>query len=156
MDAMVVSSVSRPQLVRARRGASSAFLLALFAFALIGEHRIAASPQKPSPEGQSNIVLQGIVRDASGQPVAGASVLLSDKGGSRLARIATRADGSFTFQLDKPDTYNLRAEKSALSSAATNLLVLKAGDTQMCDLVLLAAPDEESAPSTQSKSPTGN
>ena len=156
MNAMVVSPVSRPALVRARKSASSAFLLALFAFALIGEYRVAASPQKPPPEGQSNIVLQGIVRDASGQPVAAAFVLLSDKGGARLARIATKADGSFAFPLDKPGTYNLRAEKGGQRSAATNLLVLKAGDSRRCDLVLLGAPDEPSAPTNQSKPPTNN
>jgi len=156
MDAMVVSPVSSPPLPRARKSSSSAFLLAVFAFALIGAYRAAASPQKPSPEGQSNIVLQGTVRDSSGQPVAGASVLLSDKGGARLARIAAKADGSFAFPLDRPGSYNLRAEKGAQRSSATNLLVLKAGDTRKCDLVLLGAPDEESTPTNQTKPPIGN
>jgi tetratricopeptide (TPR) repeat protein len=153
---MVVSPVSYRPSHSARKSASSFLPLALFLLALVGQSRVAASLQKPSPEGQSNIVLQGMVRDASGQPVAGASVLLSDKGGARLAKIATKADGSFAFPLDKPGTYNLRAEKGGQHSTATNLLVLKTGDTQRCDLVLLGAPDEQSTSTSPSKPPTAN
>ena len=84
----------------------------------------------------SSIEVVGTIRNASGEPVADALVFLEEKGGARLVRTKSNPDGSFVFSLKKAGTYNLRAEKDGLRSAATRLLALRSGDQQRCDVVL--------------------
>jgi tetratricopeptide (TPR) repeat protein len=86
------------------------------------------------PSGGATVV--GTVRDSKGAPVAGASVFLSDKGGARLVKTTTDADGRFVLSANRPDRASLRAEKSGIRSEIVNNLVLTAGEQKRVDLVL--------------------
>jgi tetratricopeptide (TPR) repeat protein len=108
--------------------------------------------QTSSATQEATIVITGTVRSSSGEAVAAASVFLEEKGGARLVRTQSKADGSFAFLLHKAGTYGVRAEKEGLRSAATSTLVLKSGDRQHRDLVLVSATTSGSSSATTSAS----
>jgi tetratricopeptide (TPR) repeat protein len=93
--------------------------------------------------------IEGRLRNSSGQPVAGASVFLEDKGHATptqtqtLARAQTKEDGSFALAGLHPGVYSLRAEKVGLQSAAAASVVLSRGERKHIDLVL----DDSKSPS---------
>jgi tetratricopeptide (TPR) repeat protein len=108
--------------------------------------------QTSSATQEATIVVTGTVRSSSGEAVAAASVFLEEKGGARLVRTQSNADGSFTFLLYRAGTYGVRAEKEGLRSAAASTLVLKSGDRQHRDLVLVSATTSGSSSATTSAS----
>jgi tetratricopeptide (TPR) repeat protein len=126
---------SRSLFHRFRRSVPWGFAALLHACALLSlsSHTFA---QASSQQQQAAIVVEGTVRNASGEPVSDAFVFLEERGGARLVRTNSNPDGSFLFSLNKGGTYSLRAEKNGLRSAATGLLALKSGDHQRCDVVL--------------------
>jgi tetratricopeptide (TPR) repeat protein len=87
----------------------------------------------------ATITVEGTVRDAAGAAVAGASVFMQQKGGARLVKTVTNADGSFVLSVNFAGTYSVWAEKSALKSATTDGLTVSGGDKKHIDLVVAPA-----------------
>jgi len=80
--------------------------------------------------------IEGRLRNSNGQPVAGASIFLDDKGHATLTQTQTREDGSFALGGLHSGVYSLRAEKAGLQSAAVASVVLFRGEKKHVDLVL--------------------
>ena len=59
--------------------------------------------------------IEGIVRDAVGKPVAGASVRLLEESGSSSVESQTNAEGIFSFRAVRAGTYSVKLEKSGFS-----------------------------------------
>jgi tetratricopeptide (TPR) repeat protein len=154
MNAMVgfIPPAVRRFFLRIRVGGVCALLLLLFSLGGIADPAAQPATQQSNAPQQNNIVLEGTVRDTTGNPVAGALVFLEEKGGARLVKTATNPDGTFAFTLAKPGTYAVRAEKDSLRSVTKPPLVLKLGEKQNCDLTLAAESDSQdtSKPSPQS------
>ncbi|MFE1751289.1 MMPL family transporter [Streptomyces anandii] len=73
-------------------------------------------------EGPATVV-HGLIRTAEGEPVDGASVTLLTKGGRRLDRVTSLADGSYIVSVPGPGAYLLAATASAYGSRARHLEV---------------------------------
>ena len=110
-----------------------------------------AVPRQQSPESFGTI--EGALRDTAGKPVAGATVLLEEKGSAAVVILQTNADGKFVFSSVHGGTYTVRAKKTGwLDSVADNLAV-SPGDKKYIDLVLSTAASLKFEPaSTQSAS----
>ncbi|MFF9406657.1 MMPL family transporter [Streptomyces anandii] len=82
------------------------------------------APAEPpvSGEGPATVV-HGFVRTAEGEPVDGASVTLLTKGGRRLDRVTSLADGSYIVSVPGPGAYLLAATASAYGSRARHVEV---------------------------------
>jgi tetratricopeptide (TPR) repeat protein len=100
-----------------------------------------AFAQTSSPPQSQSGTVNGTVRSAAGEPVAGASVFL--EGPSKPIEVKTSADGTFTVSAVQPGRYTLRAEKAGAHSNRTMSLTLADGDTKHVDLRLLSlsSPD---------------
>jgi tetratricopeptide (TPR) repeat protein len=92
----------------------------------------------PSPQQSDAIALEGTVRNSAGEPVAGASMLLEEKGQSIPAETKTNADGTFVLFFRRSGIYTLRAEKSGFRNAVTDSLVLSAGERKHVNVTLEA------------------
>ncbi|MGW0574750.1 carboxypeptidase regulatory-like domain-containing protein, partial [Streptomyces sp. NPDC002920] len=88
----------------------------------------------PSPAHGPSTVVHGFVRDASGDPVEGASVTLMSKGGRQLDRVTSLADGSYILSVPAPGTYLLST--TAPSYAAQARQVTVAGEPLVHDVEL--------------------
>jgi tetratricopeptide (TPR) repeat protein len=95
------------------------------------------SAQDRSSRQPNGVTIEGTVRDSGGAPIAGATVLIEDKGGARLVKTTTNADGSFVVSPNHAGTFSLRAEKSTLRTAITRTVSVAAGESAHVDLVLL-------------------
>jgi tetratricopeptide (TPR) repeat protein len=111
-------------------------VLIILAVALVSWSGTAAFAQSPSPQQWDATTVAGTVRNSAGDPVAGASVALEEKGISRRVETKTNADGTFVFSVVRAGTYAVRAEKSGLRNAVTDSLVLSGGEKKHVDLVL--------------------
>lgn len=98
---------------------------------------------------QQGASIQGIVRDAAGNRVSGASVRL-DKQSISAGETTSNADGSFAFSSLAPGAYTLRAESGVRHSAP---LTVQAGqpESQHADLMI----GDTSSKATASHSPEG-
>lgn len=95
------------------------------------------SAQDRSSRQLNGVSIEGTVRDSGGTPVAGATVLIEDKGGARLVRTTTNADGSFVVSPNHAGTFSLRAEKSTLRTVIAKTVTVATGESTHIDLVLL-------------------
>jgi tetratricopeptide (TPR) repeat protein len=102
--------------------------------------------QSSTAQQKNDTAVKGTVRDSGGKPVSEAFVFLEEKGGARLVRTKTNADGSFIFLLQRAGTYSIRAEKSGVGSAATDGVHLELGESQRCDFVLVPTATRGVAP----------
>ena len=74
--------------------------------------------------------VQGRVTETgTGQPVAGAVVVLLDAQGGRVAATLTDAQGAFAVRADAAGTYSLRAERVGYATATSPAVPLAAGET---------------------------
>ncbi len=110
--------------------------LLVLAAALVSLSSTAAFSQGSSPQQQDTTSVKGTVRNSTGEPVAGASVLLWEKGHSGPIETKTNAEGTFVFPALSAGTYIVSAEKSGSRNAGTNLLVLSPGEKKEINLVL--------------------
>ncbi len=110
--------------------------LLVLAAALVSLSSTAAFSQGSSPKQQDTTSVKGTVRNSAGEPVAGASVLLREKGHPGPIETKTNADGTFVFPALSAGTYIVSAEKSGSRNAGTNLLVLSPGEKKEINLVL--------------------
>ncbi|USQ89420.1 MMPL family transporter [Streptomyces phaeoluteigriseus] len=67
--------------------------------------------------------VHGYVRDPAGDPVEGAAVTLMSKGGRRLDRVTSLADGSYIVSVPAPGTYLLATTARSYASRARQLVV---------------------------------
>ena len=86
-------------------------------------------------ESDLNIV-EGVVRDAVGKPVAVARVSLLAANGASTLNAQTDPDGKYSFSGLVRGSYTLRAEKAGYSAIASATLVLGRGEAKRVDLVL--------------------
>jgi RND superfamily putative drug exporter len=63
-------------------------------------------------------VIPGFIRTADGEPVGDADVTLLTRGGRRLDRVTSLADGSYIVAVPAPGTYLLAATSPAHTSRA--------------------------------------
>src|ERR1700694_3255470 len=111
-------------------------VLIVLAAALVSLSSATAFAQSPSPQQWDAITVEGTVRNSAGEPVAGASVLLEEKGHSRPLETKTNADGTFVFSARRAGIYTVRAEKSGLRNGVTDSLELSAGEKKHVNLAL--------------------
>lgn len=87
--------------------------------------------------------VQGVVRDSSGHPVAGAAVSLEGKdAGTLTAR--TDSAGAYRFSALRQGTYTLRAEVTGYGHAAVESFAVAGNESKTIDLAL--EPAQASAP----------
>ncbi|MGQ4402042.1 MMPL family transporter [Streptomyces hayashii] len=67
--------------------------------------------------------VHGFVRDSAGDPVEGAMLTLMTKGGRRLDRVTSLADGSYILSVPGPGTYLLATTAASSASHARQLTV---------------------------------
>ncbi|MCQ9183878.1 MMPL family transporter [Streptomyces sp. IBSBF 2953] len=67
--------------------------------------------------------VHGFVRDSAGDPVEGATLTLMTKGGRRLDRVTSLADGSYILSVPGPGTYLLATTAASSASHARQLTV---------------------------------
>jgi tetratricopeptide (TPR) repeat protein len=127
-------------------------LLVVLAATLASLLSRAAFAQSPSPQRSDAITVEGAVRNSAGEPVAGASVLLEEKGRPGPVKTKTNADGTFVLSADHAGAYSVRAEKAGLRSGALESLVFSAGETKHVNLVLQTLGTTHLAPSPEAKS----
>jgi len=106
-----------------------------------------SSTQQPPSQAAGTASIEGTVRDASGQPVAGAFVVLVPKEaeGVNAKTVATKAsaDGRFRLSAIRAGAFILKAKKAGsregeLYDSATYSLELLPGEKKHVDLVLVA------------------
>lgn len=88
---------------------------------------------------QEGAQIEGIVRDAVGKPVAGASVRLLEESGSSSAESQTNAEGIFSFRAVRAGTYSVKLEKSGFRDLIEKSIKLDPAEKKHCDFVLQAS-----------------
>jgi len=92
----------------------------------------------PTPAQNQTSGLEGFVRDARKQPVAGAKVWLDDQVEGRTQSTVTDAAGHFAFRDLSGKTYMLRVQKADYREVTQGPLALKPGETFAVNLELSA------------------
>src|SRR6266849_3203571 len=112
-------------LARSHALARAFFLILMFVF--IPDLRSAAAPS-----------WSGVLRDAAGSPVGGATIRLSASGSKEEYTVTTSATGQFTFVAVAAGGYTLTASEVGETWTAADPVVFKDGDTLTADLQLSA------------------
>jgi tetratricopeptide (TPR) repeat protein len=107
--------------------------LAILVATFVSLPSAAAFEQNPSPH--LPVTVEGTIRDTTGKPVAGANVLLIEKG-NRTIETKTNAAGTFVLSSDHGGTYTVRAGKSGWIDSVAEGLVLSPGDKKHLDVLL--------------------
>ena len=81
----------------------------------------------------------GVLRDNSGSPVVGVTVILADGSGKSSYTAGTKADGRFAFSAIAPATYNVAVVTEEGIYQAAQSLVITEGDKLKTDLQLSVA-----------------
>ncbi|WP_345016390.1 MMPL family transporter [Streptomyces shaanxiensis] len=81
-----------------------------------------AEEAEPVVAGRTSVV-HGFVRTVDGEPVDGAAVTLLTKGGRRLDRVMSLADGSYIVSVPAPGTYLLATAAESYGSRAGQVVV---------------------------------
>jgi len=117
---------------------------------LIGAQGAPGSPQNPAHSVASDsATLEGWVRDATGRPVAGATVYLQVKDGTQSLSVRADAAGSYRFSGLAEGIYMLRVETAGYGPAAIGPCVIAAREAKRLDLTLessKASPAHANAP----------
>ena len=117
-----------------RRGPSLLAAYVLLA-ALSLPWSLPAFAQTPSPP-PAPASLDGIVRDASGKPVANASVLLAVQNPATTVETKSNLDGAFAFATLHAGAFTIKAEKVGVGDSATQSLEVSAGEKKHVELIL--------------------
>jgi len=99
--------------------------------------------------------IEGVVRDAAGKPVAGASVLLREEGRSSSAQTKTNDDGAFVFLSISAGMYAVKVEKSGFRDTTEDSIKLAPAEKKHCDVNLIPEEASASASSTADSSLNG-
>src|SRR5213593_3087369 len=101
--------------------------------------RLLAQPSPPNG-GVASII--GTVHTSRGEPLAGASVIIQGKNKQTFVEAKTGSDGTFVCSSLHPALYVLTVLKSGFHGAATQEIVLSAGERKQVLLRLEAVTDE--------------
>jgi tetratricopeptide (TPR) repeat protein len=93
---------------------------------------------------QQTARIEGMVRDSSGNPIAGVSVSLQGGGEKTSSSTESKADGSFQFSTIHPGRYTIKVEKSGFR-AAEDSIQLSTGEMRRCEFRL--PPSSQTPPS---------
>jgi tetratricopeptide (TPR) repeat protein len=103
--------------------------------------------QTTSTKKADAIKIEGTVRNAKGEAVVDASVILEEKGQTNSVQTNTDAAGKFAFVVTRPGTYTVTAEKAGIRSRVSEPIVLSTEQVKLVQLTLdlsaaSAAPGE--------------
>jgi tetratricopeptide (TPR) repeat protein len=110
------------------------FACLLVASSLAGAPRFRESWRQNPPA--KMVTVHGSVRNAGGEPEAGATVSLEDEKHSVQAQVTTKDDGTFKLTVERAGTYSVRAEKTGWTGDQSDPIHLAAGETKRVDLVM--------------------
>jgi len=119
-----------------------AYIRAAALFVLLGAF-VGSSPAEPSHPSRP-IRIEGTLRDTSGSPVSGASILLAGHDNSVRQEAKTDEAGKFAISVRRAGTYVLRVEKAGFRPLAKPV-TLPFEHGEGCDLVLARAEGGKSA-----------
>lgn len=111
-------------------------VLAVLAGTLMSVAGAASLNESHFPQQSANATIEGTVRDSGGAPVAGATMLLEEKGNSTIVETKTNAEGTYVLTASHAGTYTVRAEKTGCLDSVVDAIVLSPGDKKHVDLVL--------------------
>jgi hypothetical protein len=115
----------------------SRWVINLAASLIVASLSCGLAQDKRSNEDSSTRSVQGVVRDASGQPVEKAVVQLKDTKSLQIRSFITRPDGSYHFAgLSANVEYELKAEHQGVSSDRKTLSVFNSKKAPIIDLKL--------------------
>jgi len=100
----------------------------------------------------SAISVEGTVRNSLGDPIAGASVLIEEKGRSTPVVTITKADGTFVLLVPHAGVFTVKAQKTGWRDAVRDGLVLSAIEKKQVNLVLETMGVFSAAPPISSQS----
>jgi hypothetical protein len=89
---------------------------------------------------RAQIVRGTVVDSASGRPVPGSTVQVTDSSGSRVGAILTDADGRFAFRAPRAGRYALRVQRIGYRTSATTPFTVAEGETVERQLAASAIP----------------
>jgi tetratricopeptide (TPR) repeat protein len=112
------------------RAATWALLISLFASGLVKGQ--AQAPVAPA-------TVHGVVRDAHGLPVPGATVFLRSEDGTQALVVRTASDGTYGFSAVLPGSYTLRAEMAGQGVSSLSSVALAEKQQKRIDLKLVPA-----------------
>jgi tetratricopeptide (TPR) repeat protein len=99
------------------------------------------------------ITVEGTVRNAAGEPVMGASVVLEEKSGARKLEAKTDAEGKFSFTVRHAGMYAVTVEKAGFSKCVTDPMpLLSVGQKKQLDLRLQTVTPTQSSSSSAAAS----
>src|SRR5947208_3397605 len=81
-------------------------------------------------------VINGLIQDPSGAPVAGATVTLTSAATGEAHTETSAEDGRYTFSQLKPSTYSLRAQKAGFRDYVGSDILLNASQTREVNMSL--------------------
>ena len=96
--------------------------------------------------------LQGLVRDAAGHPIPGATVYLQTKDGGQAQSMNADPAGHYYFSGLRDGIYMLRAEMNGFSPATFGPCAVASGETKTLDLTIESS---KTIPSQSSSPPSG-
>jgi hypothetical protein len=112
---------------------SAVILLRVFALVLCGLG-LAALPAR------AQIVRGAVVDSASGRPVPGSTVQVTDSSGSRVGTVLTDAEGRFAFRVPRAGRYTLRVQRIGYRTSASTPFDVAVGETVERQLAASAIP----------------
>src|SRR6478736_3602305 len=128
------------ELIERRRGRAAHRRSILFLIAAI----VAALFYNPPSVGQSTFgSIVGSVKDASGDVVAGASVVLMNSGTSARRTMTSDQSGNFSFVNLDPGAYQLEVEQAGFQKVEFVKLDLQARETKRVDALLKVATQSQ-------------
>ena len=130
---------------RGRRNGAEAYRTCRFIAALVVVMFLCLSTtwaQQPA-----TVTIRGMVQDASGNPVNGASIRF-ERDGAPPAEITTNAEGAFAFPATAPGSYSVRAEKSGRRSRTLTVNAEQSKGEQLT-LILKDGDDSKTSASSQ-------
>jgi hypothetical protein len=116
----------------------------------VGQQRL------PGQSAPKKATLQGVVRDANGKPVIGATVWLRDLASDQKLEKLSGSQGVFRFIDVPPGNYELKILAAGFQEFSTTALQLKPGDDLVHEIMLVAAPLAASASTQFPQLPAGN
>jgi len=85
---------------------------------------------------RTGVEVEGVIRTAAGEPVAGVSVHFQAVGNRTNTETKTGPDGRFVLSLSEPGSYVVTAEKPGWRTVTTPALIFSAGEKKRIDLNL--------------------
>lgn len=118
-------------------------------------HKSAAQQRLPSQSAPKHGALQGMVRGANGRPVIGATVILRNATTGQNLQKISNSQGVFRFIDVLPGTYNLNVAAPGFKDFTNPGLPIKAGDSLVCEVTLIALPSSAAAARELPQLPAG-